>query len=369
MQPGFPSKKKITSRGNSVNFGGDGRYRYDLCPRARTVVVTDMALDVGTFTPLSVASSSRVATINLTAGNLYHNICYRSVTQEVWVFGQTNVIVIDANPNSAAFNTIINTITSTRFGISTAVVYSEAFDMFVTSGAKVLPNNSLSFADLPLIDNTVNPYYTSQCVYFQNMGGSILGSVNGEAYAIQKHLDDSIQMLFGWNSKLGVHRVADKYYLGAATVYYRLNKFGKRDGSVAITYSDRGDSAYSQESGHILISNFNGTSLPLISVKPTFANVGNAYTLITSILATNHNSANSVLYSPYSKKLYVRPSNGTSVVTAGLNRYYIFDTTQSFANMAVGYREIDEGCPTISGAVYNNNLACFNTLRINEYDY
>ncbi len=369
MEPGFPKRNKITDRGNAVNYGGDGRYRYDLCPRARTVVVTDLALDVGSFTPLSVASTARVATINLTAGNFYHNICYRSITQEVWVFGTANVIVIDANPSSVNFNTIINTITSTRFSVGAAVVYSEAFDIFVTSGAKVKPDAALSLSEIPIKNITSNSYLASNSVYLQHIGASVSGNVNNEIYAILRHIDESVVHYLGISSTLGLNKIAGKYYLGINASYYRIDETGNRDAGISIITSNRGDSAYSQISSHIVVTNNNGTALPIISITPTFASVGNLYTLITSILATNHNSANCVLYSPFSKKIYVRPANVTSIVTTGLNRYYIFDTTQALANMACGYREIDEGCPTISGAVYNNSLACFNTLRINEYDF
>lgn len=364
MEFSIPFKKKITSRGYSVNYGGDGRYRYDLCPRARTVVVTDMNLHVGTFTPLSLATTARVATINLTAGYSYHNICFRSRAQQVYVFGTQNVIVIDADPNSVNFNTIVNTITTGVFNLTNSVVYSEAYDVFITMQVKVNAGD-LTTSSLPIRPSTTNSYYSSTTCYFQQMAASAIGSVNGEVFGLQSHKDDSVFFL-GLSSNVTPYKVAGKYYTGVGNQFFRLDSAGVRESLISITSTARGDGSYSPLSKHIVLTHYNGTSIPILSISPTFVSVGNLYTLITSILATNHASTNSVTYCPYNGKIYVRASNGTTLNSTGLNRVYIFDTTQALANMACGYMEIDEGA-VVMGA-YLNNYSCYNYLRVNEYE-
>lgn len=366
MEPGFPKRGLITERGANVNIGGDYRYKYDLCPRARTVVVTDTALDVGTFSPLSIASTDRVATINLTTGYTYINILYRSVGREVWVFGTQNVIVIDANPESMSFNTIKQTITTGAFNSTNAIVYSEYLDSFITLNGKYSARSISLITAVPNLTN--NSYYTATKAYMQLSRQSVIGNVNGEVFGLQNHVTDAVEYYFGVNSTLGVQRIADKFYIGSNTTFYRMNSRGFREAAIGITASERGDSAYNPKSGHIVCSYYNGNAIPIIRVKPSFANVGNLYSGISSILASNHTTASCVSYSPYSEKIYIKASNGVTQNSTGLNRYYIIDTSQSLANMVCGYREIDEAA-IIGGAVYNNTYTCFNGLHINEYEF
>ncbi len=367
MEPGFPKRGLITDRGFSADIGGDYRYKYDLCPRARTVVVTDTALDIGTFTPLSVASSARVATINLTAGFFYHSIIYRSAAKQVYVFGTQNVHVIDANPDSGTFNTIVNTINTTLWNINNlSTTYNATLDIFVSQVGKFNPD--LSVSNYIINSNSVNGYYTSTACYYPTLCASGVGSVNGEVFAVVRNTDEVMLVYFGTNTNINPFRINKKWYVGTGTQLFRLNDAGVREAVISMTTTSRGDAAFAANSKHLLITNYNNTMIPLVSISPTFASVGNVYTLITSILATNHFTVINASYSPYSGKIYLRPANGTTVNTAGLDRYYIIDTTQAFANMAVGYRTIDEGGITMSSQ-YMNGLTCFNGLRINEYEF
>lgn len=366
MEISLPKRSRIESRGTSNIYGGNYRYKYDLCPRARTVVVTDMADDIGDFTPLAIASSSRVATVTLTAGYFYHSIVYRSYNETVYVFGTQNVIVIDANPLSANFNTIINTFTLTTFNINgNTVSYSAANDMFyyalyIYSPVDLSQQTTISISDLS--------YGGSQASYFQKLNGVLRGGSNGEAIYIQSCNDARmLRYLSVAYSSFNPYIIGGKSYIGSGSLFMRINKDAIREATLNITSSPRGDAAYNPLSKHLLIGNYNSSALPIITIIP-FANVGNLYTYISSILATNHIATGNVSYCPYNGKIYVRASSGSLLNYAGVDRYYIFDTTKSFANMAIGYRSIDEGSITQSGAFYFNATSCFNGIKINEYD-
>lgn len=381
MQEGFPFKKRITDRPNSINYGDDYRYRYDLCMVARTVVVTDTAEDVGTITPQSIASTSRVATINLTAGFFYHSMLYRPIGKQVWVFGTQHVIVIDANPQSATFNTIINTITTTAFNTANqAVFYSPVKDLFFFGGATAILNpvtnqiftGAAGFAQVMGVSKVFNFASSAGHAYFPSFDGNVVGGVNGFQIGFVMDGDNNIKYNCESNNfRFATYIIGNKLYSGTGSSYRRHNLESSPvfvEAAIGMAEAiTAGDSAYDPEAQKMVIVGTLGTQVNVVSIRPTFTSIGQLRTSLTSLLATNQNSYYSAMYSPYSKKVYLRAGFISTRNGTGGDRYIILDLNRTaLADMICGYRQIDQGYHTFA-AGYINVVSCFNGLKVNEY--
>lgn len=366
MNPGIPFKKQILNRYPLVNRGGNGRYRYDLCPQARTVVVTDLNDDVGTFTALSIASTARVSTISLTAGVNYHNIVFRSLTQEVWVFGNTNTVVIDANPNSVTFNTIVKTISVGLTSENGIVYYNPTNDLFHRGAIIFNPktDSTTSISSTPIIGNGVTRGYYFNGFFSNDGNGLTQGIVN----------DLSTDVLHGLIPSSGKPIIVGNMMYAGINPLTRFSLEGiaprfSASISLSATVGAIADSAYDPVAKRILICSHASTAVLVANLLPTFSNVGNLASNLTSILASNQTGQSTALYSPWSEKVYIRGSRGGSgAIATGVNRYYIIDLRRTAtADMVCGWRGIDAGSQ-VTGILYNNTFATLNCLQYDRYD-
>jgi hypothetical protein len=191
MQEGFPYKLKITNRGTSINYGGDGRYMYVLCPKSRTVSVYDTINDVGTISGVARTSYTSIA---LTLANSYHSIVYRSVALQVWAFSTADVKIIDANPASGTFNTVIETITTTNFNSVTAVTYASENDTFYHYASSYNAVARVLVTAPSIIYRQSIPQSTNSG-YFPRINSIITGHVGGECNAVSNIINNVVHVL------------------------------------------------------------------------------------------------------------------------------------------------------------------------------
>lgn len=346
--------------------GGNGRYRYDLCPQARTVVVTDLNDDVGTFTALSIASTSRVATINLTAGVNYHNIVFRSITQEVWVFGNTNTVVINADPSSGTFNTILRTITVGISGENGIVYYNPTNDLFHRGPTIFNPktDSTTSISSTPIIGGGATRGYYFNGFFTNDGNGFTQGIVNDLSTDIIHGLIPSSgkPIIIGNMMYAGINPLTRFSLEGTAPRFSASISLSATAGGIA-------DSVYDPVAKRILICSHASANVLVANLLPTFSNVGNLSSNLSSILAANQTGQSTALYSPWSEKVYIRGSRGGSgAIATGVNRYYIIDLRRTnTADMVCGWRGIDAGSQ-VTGIVYNNTFATLNCLQHDRHE-
>jgi hypothetical protein len=362
MNWGLPRRKEITNRGTSINYGGDGRYIYVLCPRARTVSVYDTNPDIGTISGVARTGFTSIA---LNASNTYTSIVYRSVGLQVWVFSNADVKIIDANPASGTFNTVIETITTTIFNVSGAVTYVSDTDNFYFNSGYY--NASIRVS----IPTKQNPNYArvgaaTNTGYYPQIAGIINGGANGECSFISSLITEEVIVALGNTlSTFTNYKIGNKNYNGSFDFIGRFSMNGNVETSIALpTNSPRGDVAYNPTNKRLLIGNYNATTCVVIGINP-FASIGSIQTQLNSILASNGFAYSSIIYSPFSGKIYIKSISTTGNLT-GCNRVYIVDTTQALGSMVCGYFTCDAG-DWIAGR-YNNTYMCCNQLRVQEYE-
>ena len=125
MEPGFPKRALVNDRGNAVDFGGDGRYIYFPNKFDRTISVLD------------AASDTIIATINLNSiwpTGQFDGTYYRPILKQIIALRASHAIIIDADPNSATFNTIVDNYTfSSFYSFNQGVIYDAHNDMIRSS--------------------------------------------------------------------------------------------------------------------------------------------------------------------------------------------------------------------------------------------
>jgi hypothetical protein len=137
MQPGFPFKKKITNRSYVPDYGGDGRYMYILCSGGGwgvAVIDTDLVNSSNWLGNNLWTTNPVINVISLPVSSNYRCIVYVSRRKEVWALNTSNfVAIIDADPNSPTFNTVVRTQTL-GIGLSggqEAVCYLERYNAII----------------------------------------------------------------------------------------------------------------------------------------------------------------------------------------------------------------------------------------------
>jgi hypothetical protein len=363
MQEGFPYKLKITNRGTSINYGGDGRYMYVLCPKSRTVSVYDTINDIGTISGVVRTGYTSIA---LTFANSYHSIVYRSVALQVWAFSTADVKIIDADPTSGTFNTVIETITTTNFSPVTAVTYASENDTFYQSSSSYNAVSRILVAS-PTTIIYRNPLPTATNTgYFPRINSIITGGSNGECQAVSNIVNNTVHVLLaGSVTNLAHYIIKGKHYNGNLTYYGRTLDNGTAEASITLAASSqRGDVAYNPTNSRVVIGNYNSLTCVVAGIIP-FASIGSVQSQLAGILASNTQAYSSITYSPYSGKIYVKSISNAGNLT-GCNRVYIIDTTQALASMVCGYFTVDDSDRIIGQ--YNNSYMCCNQLKVNEYE-
>jgi hypothetical protein len=206
MQEGFPFKKQITDRGYPIDWGGDGRYMYVLrYTSGREIVVFDMTL----LTASNYAGAGNwstnpiVATISV-GGTTGTDLCYISRSKEIIVTGATTCVRIDANPQSATFNSILGS-----YGINQAFgsncVYDPISNAVLSPGGfkKLLPaaNGITGGAFISTNDTGWNTISTT--VLFDPYVAVMLGTSQGRGNSVYDSLEilnnDKLVPIAQWN--------------------------------------------------------------------------------------------------------------------------------------------------------------------------
>lgn len=97
---------KFESLMPDVAWGGDGRYLYILCPN-RDTLASPTTQYLACFDTAS--SDALVTSIALTAGKHFGACHYDGYVQKAYVMGTNWIDIIDCDPNSGTFNTVIGT--------------------------------------------------------------------------------------------------------------------------------------------------------------------------------------------------------------------------------------------------------------------
>lgn len=155
---------------NAINYGGDGRYFYRIDPttNASTVDVVDSTLCTaanylgsGSWTVNPI-----IASISLAAGKTYRCMTYDPDREEIVAFStdNTRAAVIDANPSSGTFNTLLTTLTTPYSGSANtqALMYNPLKKYyFMGDGSTVR-----CWSRTKNIDLSTLPIFNNQCMWF-----------------------------------------------------------------------------------------------------------------------------------------------------------------------------------------------------------
>lgn len=153
MQEGFPLRNDIVDRPLNIDMGGDGRYIYWLITISGTVRL--VCYDASLLTAANYAGAGTwtvspfVAQINVTISP--RQCVYVASRKEVWAIGDSSIQRVDANPNSATFNTILGSVSHT-LGICSAACYVPDYDVVLLSGQNA--NRIISCRTLSQISTT-----------------------------------------------------------------------------------------------------------------------------------------------------------------------------------------------------------------------
>jgi hypothetical protein len=142
MQAGFPFKKQITDRGTAFGYPGNGRYFYVLAmtnsPRA-VLCLDSQLLTAANYLGSGVWSVNPIIA-DITVTGDPRALVFIPKLQEIWVVkqGSNAIDKIDANPDSATFNTILSSSSLTlSSGIHSAAIDVVNNVLFVGRGNQI----------------------------------------------------------------------------------------------------------------------------------------------------------------------------------------------------------------------------------------
>lgn len=349
MEFGFPKRSIITDRGYSVNYGGDGRYLWDIARVDKTVTVIDLA------------SNTTVATIACPLINDWATGNYVPIEKRLYVHHNTGHYQIDLDPDSGTFCTIL--VSNSNLSTSNSgnvVTYYQPLDAFIglsngfTAKPRLAPTTSYLINLGPkstivgvahglgyIFKGTTNPANGTSWFNINSQKHISIGStislmapiINGKFYLEQAEFDENNQLIRSIN------------LTGMQTVF--LFEFCPRSKRLI------GGGG-----------NASGWRLGVIDHK-TFTLVGNTNYINTpgALAATGYQYRN-VVFSPYTGMVYARTCYHASNVTD----IHIYDCTLALASMYQGY--LVSGADRVPGiAPYNNCTMGLNRLKNDEYNY
>lgn len=391
----IPSKVKNTSNVQlPFLFGGSGRYMYWLVcnnyitasPTTQSVAVMDTGAD-----------DAIITTITLTAGKNFSSLFYRAVDQTVYVLGVGWIDIIDANPDSGTFNTILSS-NSFSMGAVTAPVSMYLpwpLDFLTTGGSQSSIVNGSSLPRWYSTDyNTYSAlwprfsghsnwpnsvyYHESQLIWTNNH----LVRVNFDSSNNYTFYPYSFEMHSGGgafndlNGQIGPPiRFGNFQILSTSGNAYLVPIENVSNPIITepfptIGAANRPIQEYCPNAPGKLFftAGISNNIISVINFTPgTFAITDGGDIDRTSYKDTNENGACALIYNPYSGRLYCQANNNANV--SGVSLVHVYDPTQALlSNMYVRTVTVGEFKSDLRASVSTYwNTVCMNRTRIYEY--
>jgi hypothetical protein len=371
------------------NFGGDGRYMYFLvCNGYTTASPTTQTVKV-----LDTDTDTVVETITLAANKDFASIFYRAVDQTVRVIGNNWVDIIDADPASVDFNTVITSEAWTLGAVTrtTGMYLPYPFDWLTSGGSQTKLNDGAT----PPAFTTRNGVFTDAQIRF---GGH--SNYPNTVYYHQSNLILTNRNYFKVLNAVSVNTPAFPYSFHGHTgggVHNDLNAgyaYPIRFGNFHILATSGNVYLMSLETpiSQILTQPFPtiaAVNRPIQEYCPNAPNrlfftsqtTNNFLSVIqfsgTGITDlgdidragykdTNESGASDLFYNPYSGKLYCPSNNNLNL--SGVSLVHIYDPTESsLGDMYQGSVSIGEFKSESRAAALGINTVCMNRTRIFEY--
>lgn len=371
-------------------WGGDGRYMYNLNAQDQTVSVIDGSTD------------TVISTITLTAGKDFASIFYRSLYHEVHVAGLNWVAIIDGDPDSGTFNTIIFSGAAPNYnlGYVSGAYLPFPIDNLLIGGSTVdivgpHPNNNQSIV-------TSDRRYSGGAGHGHSLIQNQYLTPSGYLY--------SFDFVFKLKRRNSNGLIPTTFFNGSSTQYYlerALNKAPYHDllgqnfpviqfGNFCWVVSGTNLYMLAQESAQSNIFIFKNSFLTSFqrafqeycpnSPNRLFWTDQNGVTKIFVCLMsydnkdmtlegtidraaykdTNEQGANVMMYNPYNGRMYVQANNNNQQNT-GVGLVHVYDPTQAVASMYIKSIAVGQMKSASRVSVTGLNTFCMNRTRLYEY--
>lgn len=361
MNPGFPYRKRMLTKGYTPQWGGDGRYLYIPNRADRTISVID------------TDSDTVITTISLTSyfATAFDGTWYRSAYKQIIAIMNSAVhVIIDADPTSATFNTVIDSFSAapnTYYSFNQACIYDANNDMMraSTSLGFNLRTRTRNYGGSPVV-NSNHAISNYDCYHaFSNLiqgGGS-------NAFSYLASIDVNEPVIQFRNTAISnfngiTFRIGNFIY----QIQGGLQKFGIIENNaghintyhVATVAQAASPRCYDSKNNKLFCSGGVGGEGYVVNLN-TFTGAG---TVQSRTRATNEaNNAFGAIFSPHSGKVYVYPFNNL-VTTPGCNRVHVYDLSLPLASCYLGFIETGNNCTT--SRLFSNPTA-MNRLYTNEF--
>jgi hypothetical protein len=368
------------------NYGGDGRYMYFLVCNLYTIASpTTQSVKV-----LDTDTDTVVETITLTANKDFASIFYRAVDQTVHVVGTNWVDVIDADPSSDDFNTIIDSRTWTLSGLTaaTGTYLPYPFDIFTSGGASVqisggetVPKFLTSDGDIEANirlgghSNSINVhYYHLSNIISANR--TLIKVINARSKNCNKDYSFAAHIGGGWTG--------DLQGFVAPVIMFGNFMVASTGGNIYLLSNENITSSIIGAFGSAATANRSFQEYcPNAPDKLFFTSqITNNFISVfefgdkelvdlgdidrASYKDTNESGANALIYNPYSGKLYCQANANTN--TSGVTLVHIYDPTEAvLGDMYQGSVTIGEFKSDARSGAQGLNTVCMNRTRIFEY--
>lgn len=361
------------------NFGDDGRYLYVLNAGAQTVSVIDCSSD------------TVVTTITLASGKDFGSVHYRPNTKQLICMSNTWMDIIDADTESATFNTVISSVSfATGVTASIASYLPFPFDYLSSGGSSVEIPDSLSgkVGVTPTRDGRYSAYYrlgghsNTYNTHFHHLSNEV--SCNRIQYRVTRNNRMS-SVNYGFNVT-----TRSNWYNDLNGLDFPVTKFGNF--FIAIT----APSAYMIETDNCISSilfflntlghtfygygvfcpnapnryfvayNSGSNLISVIQLDYTNKALVDLGDVLKTGLGTAENGTRCMLHNPYNGKLYAQGNSSLNVT--GVDKVHVLDpTAASIANLQVGTITVGEMKSASTAARYAQNTMTLNRLQCWEY--
>lgn len=349
MQEGFPFKKKIVNRYYPINYGGDGRYLWDIARVDKTVTVIDLA------------SNTTVATIPVASINDWVIGNYVPADKCLYVHYNAGHYKIDLDPSSGTFCTVLaNNSNFPQSNSGNSISYWQPLDAFigVSNELTMIPRLSPSSSSL-LFTGPKNVIVGAA----QNLGWMAQGGVNPTQLTGWINLNTGKRIGIG-SSNSFVAPVINRRFLIEFSEYDENNIYIR-------TVNTSGYQApyvleFCPRSKRLIGGGGNGSGwrLSVIDHK-LFTLVGNTpYVSTPGAPAAWGYQYRNVVFSPYTGMVYARSYYHAGNVTD----IHIYDCTLALASMYQGYLVSgNDRVPAVTS--YQNGTMGLNRLKNDEHYY
>jgi hypothetical protein len=350
MEPGFPKRSIITDRGNNLDFGGDGRYLWDIARFDKTVTVIDLSNN-------TTVATIPVAAIDVTAcGN------YVPADKCLYVHYNAGHYQINLDPSSAGFCTVLaNNATLANSNSGNVVNYWQPLDAFigVSNGFTVTPRLA------PTTNYLINTGSSKATIVglAQGLGYITKGGVNPTEMSAWFNLTNNRHITTG-SFISNVCPVVNRRFFVAGSEFDENNRFIR-----TLNYTG-GQSAYvfdfCPRSRRFIGGggNASGWRLGVIN-HVNYTLVGNTpYVSSPGALAGTGYQYRNIVFSPFSGLVYARTCFHSSNVTD----IHIYNATLALASMYQGH--LVSGADRVPAVLpYQNCTMGLNRLKNDEYYY